>query len=382
LTLGLPLKNRRKLMAKFLDFSTQYAGIADEIEAKVLKILRSSKYILSEEVTAFENTLSDYCNVRHAVGVANGTDSLVIALKALDIGVGDEVITTPFTFFATAEAISIVGATPVFADIDENNLCIDKKEIEKKITPRTKAILPVHIFGQMADMDEILDIASRHSLYVIEDACQAIGAEYKGRKSGSIGNIGCFSFYPTKNLSCAGDGGALVTNDEKLYEKILLLREHGSRQRYHNEIIGCNSRLDEIQAGILNVKFKYLDDWNKSRVLSASRYNSSFNHLKNLGLPFADKDKKHVYHLYSIKTDNRDQFKKYLDENSIGNGVYYPVALYNQKPYRSFSDPTLFPVTERVVQQIISLPMYPGLPEEQQDTVIKYVVEYFSKRND
>lgn len=369
-------------MVKFLDFSMQYDTIADEIETKVIKVLRSSKYILSEEVTAFENTLANYCNVSHAVGVANGTDSLVIALKALDIGVGDEVITTPFTFFATAEAISIVGATPVFADIDENNLCIDKKEIEKKITPRTKAILPVHIFGQMADMDEILDIASRHSLHVIEDACQAIGAEYKGRKSGSIGNIGCFSFYPTKNLSCAGDGGALVTNDEKLYEKILLLREHGSRQRYHNEIIGCNSRLDEIQAGILNVKFKYLDDWNKSRELAASRYNSSFNHLKNIGLPFSDKDKKHVYHLYSIKTDKRDQFKKYLDENIIGNGVYYPVALYNQKPYRSFSDPTLFPVTERVVQQIISLPMYPGLPEEQQDTVINYVVEYFSKRND
>lgn len=368
-------------MVKFLDFSKQYETIAVEVETKVIKILRSSKYILSDEVKTFEGNLAQYCNVSHAVGVANGTDSLVIALKALGVGAGDEVITTPFTFFATAEAISLVGALPVFVDINEDNFCIDKTKIEEKISPRTKAIIPVHIFGQMADMDEILDIASRHNLKVIEDACQAIGAEYKTKKSGSMGDIGCFSFYPTKNLSCAGDGGALVTNDEDLYEKMLLLREHGSKLRYHNEIIGCNSRLDEIQAGILNVKFKYLEAWNKSRELTAFRYKSSFEDLDNIILPHVDNDKKHVYHLYSVKTDTRDEFKKYLDENGIGNGVYYPVALYNQKPYKSFCDPALFPVTERVAQQIISLPMYPGLPQEQQDKVINCVVEYFSKRN-
>jgi len=369
-------------MVKFLDFSMQYEAIADEIESKVIKILRSSKYIMSDEVKTFEDNLAKYCNVKYSLGVANGTDSLVIALKALGIGPGDEVITTPFTFFATAEAISLVHALPVFVDINEDNLCIDTTKIEKKISPRTKAIIPVHIFGQMADMDEILDIALRYNLKVIEDACQSIGAEYKSRKAGSMGDIGCFSFYPTKNLSCAGDGGALVTNDRDLYEKMLLLREHGSKLRYHNEIIGYNSRLDEIQAGILNVKIKYLDSWNKKRELIASRYDYRFNTLEGISLPHVDKDKKHVYHLYSIKTDEREELIKYLDKNSIGHGVYYPIALYSQKPYKSYNDPALFPVTERVVNQIISLPIYPELQQDQQDKVIECVIEYFSKRND
>lgn len=368
-------------MVKFLDFSKQYESIADEVEPKVLNILRSSKYILSDEVKTFEEKLAKFCNVKYAVGAANGTDSLVMALKSIGVGSGDEVITTPFTFFATAEAISLVHAQPVFVDINEDNFCMDPSKIEERITPKTKAIIPVHLFGQMADMDKIVDIALRHNLKVIEDACQAIGAEYQGRKAGSIGDIGCFSFYPTKNLSCAGDGGALVTSDKDIYEKILLLREHGSKVRYHNEMVGCNSRLDEIQAGILNIKFKYLDKWNGNRELIASRYESRLKGLKGIKIPHAGENKKHVYHLYSVCVNSREDFKNFLDEKGIGNGIYYPVALYNQKPYRSLADPALFPATEKVVKQIISLPMYPEFPQGQQDKVIECIIEYFAKRN-
>lgn len=364
-------------MVNFLDFSGQYSSIKDEVEEKVLKILRSTKYILGDEVDKFEKSLARYCCTKYAVGLANGTDALVIALRAVGVGYGDEVITTPFTFFATAEAISLVNAKPVFVDIDENTFCMEPSKIEKKITEKTKAILPVHIFGQMADMEEITTIASKYNIKVIEDACQAIGAEYKNKRAGSIGDIACFSFYPTKNLSCAGDGGAVVTSNEELYERIKLLRMHGSKTRYYNELIGYNSRLDEIQAGILNIKIKYIDEWNNARELLASRYDKSFAGIKEIQTPFKDNYKNHVYHLYSVKVEDRDNFKRFLDSKGIGNGVYYPVALYNQAPYRNWNNPGDFPATEKVINQIISLPMYPELPQEQQREVIEGVMEYF-----
>ena len=369
-------------MVKFIDFSKQYEAIGGELEAKALEILRSSKYILSDEVKSFEAGLAEYCGVKYAVSVANGTDSLVLALKAAGVGPGDEVITTPFTFFATAEAISLVGATPVFVDIDENSLCLEPSKIEEKITPRTKAVLPVHIFGQMADMDKVVDIATRHNIKIIEDACQAIGAEHKQRKAGSVGHIGCFSFYPTKNLSCAGDGGALVTNDRGLYDKLLLLRNHGSKDRYVNEEIGYNSRLDEIQAGILNIKLKYLEQWNEDREFIASKYTAAFGRLPGIVVPYTGEHSKHVYHLYSVKVDDRDGFKDYLEEKGIGCGIYYPLPLYRQKPYRDSNSPALFPVTEKVVKQIISLPLYPGLSREDQERVIDCVTVYLMKRKD
>lgn len=365
-------------MVPFLDFSEQYTLMSEEIESKVLKVLRSTKYILCDEVNSFEKQLAEYCTTKYAVGLANGTDALIISLKAIGICAGDEVITTPFTFFATAEAISLVNAKPVFVDIDENTFCIDPSKIEEKITERTKAIMPVHIFGQTADMDAINKIAQKYGIRVIEDACQAIGAEYKNRKAGSIGDIGCFSFYPTKNLSCAGDGGAIVTNNKDFYEKVKLLRNHGSNTRYINEMLGYNSRLDEIQAGILNVKIKYIDSWNDSRASIALNYDKNLSTIKGIQTPFKDIHAKHVYHLYSIKVNDRNSFKSFLDSRNIGYGVYYPLALYNQAPYRAENDPNDFPITEKVMQQIISIPMYPELPESQQNEVIECIKEYFT----
>jgi Predicted pyridoxal phosphate-dependent enzyme apparently involved in regulation of cell wall biogenesis len=368
-------------MVNFVDFMLQYRYVGVEIEKSVTKVLRSSKYVLSEEVKRFEERLAEYCNVKYAVGVANGTDALVIALRAMDIGPGDEVITTPFTFFATAEAISLVGARPVFIDIDEKNLCMDPDMIEEKITERTRAILPVHIFGQMADMDRIIDIATKYRLKIIEDACQAIGAQYKNHKAGSMGDIGCFSFYPTKNLSCAGDGGALVTNDSDLYEKILLLRTHGSTERYRNDLIGYNSRLDEIQAAILNVKLEYLEQWNNERNLIAKLYERTLGELENIKTPGTDLDRKHVYHLYSIRVADRNSLKKYLDYKGIGNGIYYPIALFDQKPYRESNKGISFPVTSKVVEEIISIPLYPGLPLEDQNTIMECIRDFYVRRD-
>ena len=365
-------------MINFLDFSQQYDQISEEIESKVLKILRSTKYTLGEEVTAFEESLSLYCNTKYAVGLANGTDALVLALKAIGISTGDEVITTPFTFFATAEAISLVNAKPVFVDIDEKNLCLNPSLIEEKITNKTRAIIPVHIFGQIANMNEIMSIAQKYNLYVIEDACQAIGSLYDNKKAGSIGDIGCFSFYPTKNLGCAGDGGAIVTNNEELTQQIRLLRVHGSKKKYHHELIGYNSRLDEIQAGILNVKIKYIDYWNNKRREIAERYNLAFSPIKNLHLPLESGNKKHIYHLYSIRVPGRDSFKSYLDNNGIGNGIYYPIPLHKQPPYEYYNNTNKFPVAEKITKEILSLPIYPELTEEHQTRIIECVLNYFN----
>lgn len=291
-----------------IDLKAQYNNIAQELNSTVLQVLSSGEYIMGEKVLDFEKAFANYIGVNYAISVGNGTDALVISLKTLGIGPGDEVITSPFTFFATAESISSVGAVPVFVDIEPNSFNIDVSKIEEKITVKTKAILPVHIFGQPVDMEELLSLAKKHNLYVIEDACQAIGSDYKGNKIGSLGNVAAFSFFPTKNLGCAGDGGIIATNDDSIAKNASELRNHGSIKKYYNNCIGVNSRLDAMQAAILNAKLKYLDMWNDQRIANAEFYNREIKN-KSFIKPIGKGDRKHVYHLYILLCNQREDRK-------------------------------------------------------------------------
>ena len=303
-------------MIPILDSKRQYATIGNEIEKAVCEVLRSGSYILGPNVKALEVELAKYIGCNYTVSLNSGTDALHLALRALDIGPGDEVITTAFTFVATTEAIGIVGATPIFADIDADTFNIDPKKIEEKITPKTKAIIPVHLYGQPCDMDAIMDIAKRYNLYVIEDCCQAIGAEYKGQKVGTFGDIGCYSFYPTKNLGGMGDGGLITVNSENLKNRIIALRNHGGPIRYHHDEIGVNSRLDEIQAAILRVKLPYIDKWNKLRREHAAYYNELFKNAEDIETPKELDNTYCVYHQYTIKIQNRDEVHKLLQDTA------------------------------------------------------------------
>lgn len=384
-----------------IDLKRQYKTIKEEADKKVLEILSSAQYIMGENVKEFEKEISEYLGVKHSISVGNGTDALIIALKALGIGEGDEVITTPYTFFATAESISIVGATPVFVDVDIDTYNIDPEKIEEKITDKTKAIMPVHIFGQPCDMDSINKIAKKDNLKVIEDACQAIGAEYKGKMIGGISDIACFSFFPTKNLGCAGDGGMIVTNDDKLATICRALRTHGSGAdghkayniihnieenatedegndntvynplKYYNYLIGQNSRLDEIQAAILRIKLRELDKWNNKRRENAIFYNEQLKDTK-LVTPFEDKDVKHVYHLYIIQSENRAELVDHLKYNGIATGIYYPVPLHLQKAYKNlgYKEGDL-PNAEYLSHRTFAIPVFPELTDEEK----KYIVE-------
>ena len=364
------MKGRIILEIKLIDLKRQYDSIKDEILGSVSKVLESGSYILGPNVSSFEQEFAEYIGTRHAVGVANGTDALVMSLKALGIGPGDEVITSPFTFFASAECISQVGAKPVFADVCLDTYNIDPKEIEKKITDRTKAIIPVHIFGNPCNMDEIKDIAKRHNLYVIEDACQAVGAEYKGRKIGTFGDIACFSFFPTKNLGCYGDGGIVITNDKEIADRIKLLRMHGSPKKYYHDMIGFNSRLDEIQAAILRVKLKFIDQWNQMRIERAKWYDELLGNI--VKTPKKEKDAKHVYHLYSVVTEKRDFLKEELEKRNIGCGIYYPLPLHLQNVYKDLGyNKGDFPNAEYLSENILSIPMFPELTDEE----LVYVAE-------
>ncbi len=384
-----------------IDLKRQYQTIKEEADEKVLEILSSAQYIMGENVKEFEKEISEYLGLKHSISVGNGTDALIIALKALGIGEGDEVITTPYTFFATAESISIVGATPVFVDVDIDTYNIDPEKIEEKITDKTKAIMPVHIFGQPCDMDSINKIAKKYNLKVIEDACQAIGAEYKGKMIGGISDIACFSFFPTKNLGCAGDGGMIVTNDDKLATICRALRTHGSGAdghkayniihnieedatedesndntvynplKYYNYLIGQNSRLDEIQAAILRIKLRELDKWNNKRRENAIFYNEQLKDTK-LVTPFEDKDVKHVYHLYIIQSENRAELVNYLKDNGIATGIYYPVPLHLQKAYKNlgYKEGDL-PNAEYLSHRTFAIPVFPELTDDEK----KYIVE-------
>ena len=358
-------------MIPILDLTKQYAQIQAEVEKTVLEVLKSGQYIVGKHNKALEQELAEYCGVKRAIALNSGTDALHLALRALDIGAGDEVITTAFTFVATTEAIGIVGAIPVFADIDPNTFNMDVKEIEKKITPKTKAIMPVHLYGQPADMVEIMKIAKKYNLYVIEDCCQAIGAELNGQKVGSFGDVGCFSFFPTKNLGAFGDGGLATTNSDFIADRMLALRNHGGAVRYYHDEIGVNSRLDEIQAAILRIKLNYIDEWNSARRDHAKTYNDLFAGHPDIVTPSELSDTYCVYHQYTIEIPNRDAVHKYLQENGVGAMLYYPVPLHLQKVHEHLGGKLGdLPVTEDKTTKVLSLPMFPELTEEQQKTVV------------
>ena len=363
-------------MIPIFDSKRQYQQIGTDIEKAVCEVLRSGSYILGNNTKALEEELAEYTGAKYAIGLNSGTDALHLALRALDIGAGDEVITTAFTFVATTEAIGIVGAKPVFADINPDTFNIDPAKIEAAITPKTKAIIPVHLYGQPCDMDAIMDIAKRYDLYVIEDACQAMGAEYKGKKVGSIGDIGCFSFYPTKNLGTMGDGGLITTNAAHLKDRIIALRNHGGAIRYHHDEIGVNSRLDEIQSAILRVKLPHLDSWNKLRREKAAYYNELFSTCSDIITPVELDNTYCIYHQYTVKVPNRDEIFEQMREAGIGTMLYYPIPLHLQKvhEYLGVGKGSL-PHTEKNTDIVMSLPMFPELTKEEQETIASTLIK-------
>jgi len=352
-----------------VDLKTQYAALQPQMQEALNRVITNTSFILGTEVRQFEEDFAAYCGARHAIGVASGTAALDIALRALGVTAGDEVITTPFTFIATAETIANLGARPVFVDIDPQTYNIDPNRIEAAITSRTKAIMPVHLFGQPAEMDAINEIAHRHRLYVIEDAAQAHGAEYKGQRTGTLGDIACYSFYPSKNLGAYGDGGAVVTDDDGLADKVRLLRHHGSADRYHHVILGLGERLDGMQAAILGVKLPHLDRWNEQRRQAAYRYNALFAD-SDLITPAESPHVRHVYHCYTVRTPRRDAITEALQAADIGYGIHYPLALHQQPAlaYLGYREGD-FPVAEACARDIISLPMFPEITAEQQEAV-------------
>lgn len=368
-----------------LDLRKQFKTIREEIKEAVNKVLSSGRYILGPNVEALEEEIANYCGVSFAVGVASGTDALRLSLIALGIGEGDEVITTPFTFIATTQAIIQTGATPVFVDIDEKTFNLDVKQVERSITKRTKAILPVHLFGHSVDMRPLLEIARKHNLFVIEDAAQSFGSEYnylssegatEWRKVGSMGDVGCFSFFPTKNLGGFGDGGMVITNQKGIAKKVSLLRVHGGNSfDYSYNIMGYNSRLDEIQAAILRVKLKYVDKWIKLRREKAALYNRLLAETP-VETPHCEPYAKHTFCVYTIKTSQRDSLKNYLNAHKVSTKIYYPIPLHFQKVYdkQNFYQVRL-PNAEKVCREVLSLPLYPELEEEK----IIYIVEKIKK---
>ena len=365
-----------------LDLTQQYAQIGDEISAAVQKVLASGGYVGGPAVKSFEQEFADYIGVSDCVGCNSGTDALILALRALKIGPGDEVITTPFTFFASAETISAVGATPVFVDIDSATLNLDVELIEAAITDKTKAIMPVHIFGQPTDMTRLMEIATKHNLAVIEDCAQSVGAEWESRKVGSIGHVGCFSFYPTKNLGACGDGGAVTTNDPALAASMRMLKEHGQSSRYFYEEIGYNSRLDALQAVILSIKLRYLDSWNSQRRSIATVYGEFLSRVPGVAIPKELPAAKGVWNQYTIRLKSqeykqnlsgnfRDSVRTKLQESGIGSMVYYPLPLHLQPVYKSLGyQAGQLPVAEQVCREVLSLPMFPELTRDQQERAI------------
>ena len=357
-----------------LDLKAQYATIRDKVRPVVDAVMDSQYFILGPEVAAFEKELAAYVGAKHAVGCASGTDAILLALMALGVGPGDEVVTTPFTFFATAGCISRVGATPVFVDIEPDTFNINPALIAKAITPRTKAILPVHLFGQCADMDTILEAAG--DIPVVEDAAQSLSAEYKGKKSGVLARAACFSFFPSKNLGGFGDGGAVTTTDPDLAERIATLRVHGGRQRYYHDEVGINSRLDALQAAVLRVKLPCLDEWSDQRAANARRYGEMLAGAKVV-TPVAKAYGRHVFNQYTLRAANRDALQKHLTSREIGNAIYYPVPLHLQKCYAGvgYKEGSL-PESERASREVISIPVYPELTDEMARYVAESICEF------
>ncbi|MEO0967218.1 MAG: DegT/DnrJ/EryC1/StrS family aminotransferase [Cyanobacteria bacterium J06639_18] len=355
------------------DIKQQYAAMEAEISAAVLEVLASGRYIGGQLVEGFEEQFATYHGVSECIACNSGTDALYLALRAFDIGAGDEVITVPFTFVATSETISSAGATPVFVDIDPATFNLDLQQVEAAITPKTKAIIPVHLFGQPVDMTGLMDLATKHNLVVIEDCAQSTGATWGEQKVGSIGQVGCFSFYPTKNLGACGDGGAITTSDREIAKKLRILKDHGQQSKYHYEYIGVNSRLDTIQAAILQIKLRYLDIWNKQRQRIAYRYHQQLSQLSGIITPQQLPGGQGVWNQYTIRVlDNkRDLVREKLQERGVNTMIYYPRPLHLQEVYASLGYQTSsLPVSEEICNQVVSLPMFPELSEEQQDRVI------------
>jgi len=378
----------------FLDLKTQHQELEEELVEVFRDALRNAAFIGGHQVEAFEKEFAEFCETDYCVGVNSGTDALCFALIAAGIGPGDEVITVPFTFIATAEAISQTGATPSFVDIDERTYNMDPQKLEdylkirnpkSQIRNQVKAVIPVHLYGQPADMDPILEVADRYDLIVIEDACQAHGAEYlsegerRWKKTGSIGLAAAFSFYPSKNLGACGEGGAITTNSEEIAQKVRMLRDHGQAKKYFHQIEGYNGRLDAIQAGILRIKLRHLSDWNEKRRKNAERYNELFSSLDGVITPYEPSWARGVYHLYVIRTQKRDKLQHFLLESGVATGLHYPIPLHLQKAYLGFGYKDRdFPVSEKLASEIISLPMYPELTYEQQKEVVDKIKQFLS----
>jgi dTDP-4-amino-4,6-dideoxygalactose transaminase len=370
----------QKMLMPFLDLKAQFAAIRQEILDAVTRTLETQQFILGPEVTAFENEISAITGCSYSIACASGSDALILALLALEIGPGDEVITTPFTFFASAGSIARVGAKPVFVDIDPQTFNISAQAIKNAITPRTRAIMPVHLFGLSADMNPILELASTHRIPVIEDAAQAIGARYAGRPVGSLGQMGCFSFFPSKNLGAAGDAGIITTDDAALADRLRLLHVHGARDKYVYELLGINSRLDALQAAILRVKLKYLDEWAAARQRNADRYRQlccEFHLESKVSLPVASPHFTHVYNQFTIRSSDRDNLREHLRASGIPSEIYYPIPLHLQKAF-SYLDhkPGDFPASEGASREVLSLPIYPELTEAQQRSVVAAIASF------
>ncbi len=364
----------------FLDLKAQYETIKDEINTAIQEVIDSCAFAGGPFVEKFEKEYAEFCGTYYAVGVGSGTEAIWLTLVALGIGRGDEVITVPNTFIATVEAISFTGATPVFVNIDEDYYTMNPALIEDAITPMTKAIIPVHLFGQMADMDPIMKIAKEHGLYVFEDACQAHGAEYKGKRAGSIGEAGCFSFYPGKNLGAYGEAGAVTTNNRDIAQKIRMLRDHGQSKKYYHDIIGWNARMDGIQAAVLRIKLKHLEEWNKKRRQNAHLYDSLLQDINSVIVPKEADYNKHVYHIYAIRTQKRDVLIEALKKKNIFCGIHYPVPVHLQNAYTSVSfHKGSFPAIERYSEEFISLPMFAELKQSEIEYFNYKLKEYFKK---
>jgi dTDP-4-amino-4,6-dideoxygalactose transaminase len=365
----------------FLDLSIQYALIKDEIEKALQKVFQSGRFASGPCVEDFEKAFASFCQSDYAVAVSSGTEALWMTLMCLGVGEEDDVITTPNSFIATAEAIKMCGAKPVFVDIDEYTYTMNPDLLESSITPRTKALIPVHLFGQMSNMDPIMKVAKAHNLFVIEDACQAHGAEYKGLRAGSIGHAGCFSFYPGKNLGGFGEGGAVVTNDATFVERMKMFRDHGQRKKNYHTISGWNARMDELQAAVLSVKLKYLSAWNEARIRNAAMYTELLAGENDILLPREAEYARHVYHIYAVRLKNRNALMDRFEEKHISCKIHYPVPIHLQEAFSflGYHDGS-FPVAEKCAKEIVSLPMFPELSSDQINTVASEI-KYFLRRS-
>lgn len=372
---------------QMVDLHSQYEKIKSEIDEAISDVIKSTAFIKGAKVGEFANELASYLDVKHVIPCGNGTDALQIAIMSLGLKPSDEIICPDFTFIASAEVIGLLGYRPVFVDVDYDSFNVTAKNIEQAISIKTKAIIPVHLFGQAAPMEAILEIAKKYDLYIIEDTAQAIGADYifsdeRKQKLGTIGTIGCTSFFPSKNLGCYGDGGALFTNDDELAERLKMIANHGMKERYHHDILGVNSRLDTIQAAILSIKLKYLDQYEQARQQAAKRYDEAFEGIDDLLIPKKETFSTHVYHQYTLKVKGgkRDELKTFLEQNDIPAMIYYPVPLHKQKAFLPIArQGGTLNVSETLAEQVLSLPMHTELDEEQQTYIINKVREFFSK---